>query len=113
MLSSGKSKEKYIELWKNHFQEILNSLTKNAKTKHIILYREEFKAVGDRVKSGYSFKLVIKNGEIENDISHSAVARDLAKVLLNSFETKRILITGKYIFNLNSKFQLKICQSTD
>lgn len=54
-----------------------------------------FKKAGNR--KNYGFRLEIKNGRVVNDITGSAVARDLAFLLLENAANKK-RIAGKHFF---------------
>lgn len=99
---------KYIDLWTRKRNSIENKL-KIAETKQLLkLTPEEFRNTGNRVKSNYMFNLEYKDGIICNNISGSAVARDLSKVLESSTEILELLKNGHYKINLDSKFHLWI-----
>jgi hypothetical protein len=48
----------------------------------------DFESAGDRGKSGYTFNVAIENGKVTNNISGSAVARDLFEMLKTDETTK-------------------------
>ncbi len=56
----------------------------------------------------YSFNLEFINGIVSNNIDGSAVARDLAKVLENSLEIKKILNLGHFKIRMDKDFCLWI-----
>ncbi|WP_461640545.1 hypothetical protein [Labilibaculum euxinus] len=96
----------YIDLWTRKRGLILDNL-KLATTKQFFkLTNEEFEAVGNRKK--YSFNLELRNGNVSNNISDSAVARDLARILQDSSDIYEILLTGHYKINLDKDFYLWI-----
>lgn len=97
---------KYTDLWTKHRTAITEKL-KNADNKQSIqLNSKDFNNVGNR--SNYSFNLEYKNGIVNNNISGSAVARDLAKVLENSTEIKEILKGEHFKIRLDKEFYLWI-----
>ena len=80
---------------------------KNAtKQQSVQLNSEDFNKVGNRIN--YSFNLELLNGVVCNNISGSAVARDLAQVLENSKEIKEILKDGHFKINMDGQFCLWI-----
>jgi hypothetical protein len=105
-----KNKELYIELWKKLLPDIIVMLKKAADNRHQSKQLNEtmFVEVGNRKKSGYGFNLVFHGTTITNNIDGSAVARDLANVLLDSPEANKILRTGKYKINMRKKYYLTI-----
>jgi len=60
--------------------------------------------VGNR--QSYSFNLEFDDGVVSNNISGSAMARDLAAVLSNSSSIKSILKTGYFKFQMDNNFTL-------
>jgi len=62
----------------------------------------EFEKVG--IRKSYSFNLEFLNGALANNISGSAVARDLARVLENDVELKKILNSGYYKFSMGKDY---------
>ncbi len=73
---------KYIPLWKRFLPVIKIQLKKSLiKTETLQMNQTNFTATGDRESSGYTFNLEIEKGKVKNDISGTAVARDLYAVL--------------------------------
>lgn len=103
-----KNKEKYISIWSKYNVKINEKLQTCTIKQFIQLNKKEFELVGNRKSSGYTFNLEIINGVVKDTIRHTAVARDLAKVLLKSIESKKILQSGHYKINLNKDFRLSI-----
>lgn len=76
-----KSSHKYVELWQQVLPKILEFLAdEENKELKLPLNREMFIAVGNRVNSGYTFRLDILNGEVPTKAG-SAVARDFNPTL--------------------------------
>jgi len=103
-----KSSGKYLDLWTKHRELIYNKLLIASTRQTIQLEKKDFENVGNRVKSKYSFNLEFKDGVIFNDISGTAVARDLAKILLSSEKTKASLQLGHHKINMDRNFCLWI-----
>ncbi len=103
----------YVDLWRKHLKSINSKLIYCETKQFIQLNKSEFISVGQRKKSGYSFNLEFIDGENSNNISHSAVARDLAIVLLSSLTSKKILQTGHYKINMNKDFLLSIVKTSN
>ena len=72
----------------------------------ITLNSKDFALVGNR--KSYSFNLEFDDGVVSNNISGSAVARDLAEVLSTSSSVKSILKTGYFKFRMDNNFTLWI-----
>lgn len=99
----------YVNLWKKYLPVIRILLKKSAtEEQQLGLNRSEFEATGSRDKAGYFFNLELSNLKGANDISGSAVARDLKDVLIQSSNIKEILRGGHYKLNLDSSFTLHI-----
>lgn len=69
------------------------------------LDRSLFESAGNRKNSGYSFRLDIANGIVPRK-SGSAVARDLKKVLDESFDFKRLADEKSMTIRLNTNLEL-------
>ena len=93
---------KYYDLWKDVLSQLF---TKNEQIllNNIVLNEAEFASVGNR--KSYTFNLVIDNGIVINNISGSAVARDLYKAIADSLN---INLKGKrYKFSMGKDFILR------
>jgi hypothetical protein len=101
--------EKYINLWKKYLPVIRIQLKKSLqKEEKLQLNKIEFEATGDRNLSGYTFNLEIQKGKVTNDISGTAVARDLFKVLIEDVGLKEFLEDKRIKISLRQNFVLKI-----
>lgn len=58
--------------------------------------KHEFEAVGDREKAGYQFNLEFSQGKVINNISGSAVARDLRDIIYSDSFEKELIFGGSY-----------------
>lgn len=106
-----KTSKKYVEIWQKHLPIIVSLLKKalsDNQTKEYKLPQQEFEAVGNRKKTGYSFRLHFVNGKIINNLKHSAVARDLATVLNEDTEIKSLLKNKSILLRLTHAFYLNI-----
>lgn len=65
-----------------------------------------FKSAGNRKR--YSFRLEIRNGKVVNNISNSAVARDLAHLLLDDPAKKGLLKRKHFFVRMNNNFYCEI-----
>lgn len=72
------------------------------------LFVHEFKASGEKVKSGYSFSLEVSNGKAVNNIKNSAVAQDLLNMLQQSKRATELTNEAPYEFSLDKQFILRI-----
>ena len=91
---------KYLEFWTSNLDLIESKIKHAKKTQEeqiIELNISDLEKLGGRKKSGYTFTLEYQEGSIDN-ISDSAVARDLAIVLEKS---KKFKTLSKYWFKLN------------
>jgi hypothetical protein len=101
--------EKYINLWKKYLAVIRIQLKNSLRRDEMLqLSKIEFEAAGDRDSSGYTFNLEIQNGQIANDISGTAVARHLYKVLNDDAILNEFLKGKKIKISLSKSFILKL-----
>lgn len=101
---------KYVALW-TKYKPVIVSCMKDAKTGTNQIYKlsgHEFEAVGNRESSGYSFNLVLINGELANNIDGTAVARDLRIVLSKSGKALELMKDAKYTIRMDKAFVLYI-----
>jgi len=96
---------KYLNLWRKYLPAI-NILIKNSKNglQKLHMSEHEFKAVGEREKAGYQFNLEFYQGKVINNISGSAVARDLRDVIYSDTSAKELISEGAYKINPDSLF---------
>ncbi|WP_051417329.1 hypothetical protein [Sediminibacterium salmoneum] len=99
----------YAQIWIKYLP-IIRILLKRTKQDNQVLdlNRIDFERMGTGRKAGYKFTIEFKNGKVANLISSSALASDLATVMLEDVNTKQILEGGLYTVSLNTKFQLLI-----
>jgi hypothetical protein len=100
---------KYLQTWKKYLPVIRlhlkRSLTEDQSFK---LNITDFESAGDRGKSGYTFNIAMENGKVTNNISGSAVARDLYEAL-KSDETIKAMLQDKNIkISVGKSFVLSI-----
>ena len=70
------------------------------------LNRVDFERAGTGRKAGYKFTIELTNGRVSNVISGSPLAMNLAAVLLEDENTRKIIKDKVYEISLNTKFQL-------
>ena len=99
----------YNQLWKNHLQVIALQM-KNAVngTKEIPMSKPEFEVYGNRKSSDYFINLEIDNGKVINNISGTAVARDLFACLKEDAVCNSLFANRYYKFSLGKEFILRI-----
>lgn len=99
----------YVDTWRKYLPVIRLHLKKSLNEEQSFkLNVTDFESAGDRSKAGYTFNLVIENGKAINNISSSAVARDLLEVL-KADEPTKALLQGKNIkISVGKTFMLSI-----
>jgi len=98
------SQGKYSNIWRNALPTISEILGSSALSGSITLNFEDFALVGNR--QSYSFNLEFCDGTVSNNISGSAVARDLAAVLKSSSKIKSAIQDGVFKFRMDKNFTL-------
>ena len=97
----------YNHIWKKYLPFINIQLKRSAGGDQVIdLNRVDFVRAGTGRKAGYKFTIEFTEGRVSNVISNSALASNLAAVMLESEATKQILRKSNYTISLNTKFQL-------
>jgi hypothetical protein len=99
----------YAQIWTKYLP-IIRILLKRTKQEGQVLdlNRIDFERMGSGRKAGYKFTIEFTKGRVSNLISSSALASDLATVMLEDKATKEFLDGGEYTVSLNTKFQLLI-----
>ena len=100
------SEGKYYDLWKDTVPKILDVLTNKTGSNEIQLLRRDFLIAGNR--KSYAFSLNIVDGQVTNNVSGSAVARDLAGVLTRNGKIREHIGHGSFHFRMDEKFKLTI-----
>ncbi|MBC7653575.1 MAG: hypothetical protein H7098_03765 [Oligoflexus sp.] len=99
----------YYPLWKRYLPVFAIQLKKALTEDQEINYtKSDFHSLGNRNKSDYVFSLEIENGKVKNNISGSAVARDLYDVLISDPKIKELLQGKHYKLSLGKAYILKI-----
>jgi hypothetical protein len=100
---------KYLLTWKRYLPVIRLHLKKSvAEDQSFKLNITDFESAGDRGKSGYTFSLVMDNGKVTNNISSSAVARDLYEALRSDETIKAMLLDKTIKISVGKSFLLTI-----
>ena len=97
----------YAQIWTKYLP-IIRILLKRTRLEGqtLDLNRIDFERMGSGRKAGYKFTIEFTKGRVSNLISSSALASDLALVMLEDKATKEFLEAGEYTVSLNTKFQL-------
>ncbi len=97
----------YNHIWKKYLPFINIHLKKSATEDQVlILNRVDFERAGTGRKAGYKFMIQLTNGRVSNVISGSPLAMNLASVLLEDDNTKKIIKDNIYEISLSTKFHL-------
>ena len=99
----------YLQTWKKYLPVIRLHLKRSLnEDQSFKLNITDFESAGDRGKSGYTFNLQMENGKPINNISGSAVARDLYEALKADEATKAILQGKSVKISVGKSFMLNI-----
>ena len=96
---------KYTGIWDAQLSLIKEAIKKGGDL--MDMNSSVFMAAGNRLKSGYSFRLDIEDAVIPTKRG-SAVARDLKAVLDKDLEFKRMVEKKSIIIRMNKDFKLEI-----
>ena len=100
---------KYLARWNKYLPVIRLHLKKAiAEDQRIVLDEVDFKTVGNRTASGYTFNLEVANGKVTNDISGTVVAVTLFEVLKDDAVCRSILNTRRTKISLGKNYTLQI-----
>lgn len=99
----------YTQIWSKYLP-IIKILLKRAANgdQTLDLNRIDFERAGSGRKAGYKFTIEFTKGRVANIISGSALASDLAFVMLEDVNIKTILLDKHFLVSLNTKFQLSL-----
>lgn len=99
----------YTQIW-NKYLPIIRILLKRStgSDQTLNLNSTDFERAGATRKSGYKFHINFVNGRVDNIISASPIARDLADVLLQDAMVKELFSRADYYFTMDAKFNLGI-----
>ncbi len=103
----------YSPIW-NKYRPVILKLMSAAEQEpqQYKLYGHEFKAMGQNVKSGYSFVLEAANGKAVNNIKGSIIAHDLLQILQQSTKAMQLMKEATYELSLDKNFLLKVVRKT-
>ncbi|GAC1439849.1 MAG: hypothetical protein NVSMB63_05590 [Sediminibacterium sp.] len=99
----------YTQIWSKYIP-IIRILLKRTATgdQTLELNRIDFERAGVGRKAGYKFTIELVKGRVANLISSSALASDLATVILEDPAIKGLLALNDYTIALNTRFQLSL-----
>ncbi|MBC7417259.1 MAG: hypothetical protein H7325_03785 [Pedobacter sp.] len=99
----------YYPLWKRYLPVFAIQLKKAiTEDQEINFTKSDLHNLGNRNKADYGFSLEIENGKVKNNISGSAVARDLYDVLISDTRVKELLQGNHFKLSLGKAYILKI-----
>ncbi|SEW45028.1 hypothetical protein SAMN05428988_5921 [Chitinophaga sp. YR573] len=96
----------YTAIWEKVLSDMLDILEVLPFYGSIALPASDFEKVGER--NDYSFNLQIDHGQVTNDITRSAVARDLADVFLNNIRASIFAYNKNINIKLDKNFTLHL-----
>jgi hypothetical protein len=100
---------KYLTTWKKYLPVIRLHLKRSLNEEQSFkLNITDFESAGDRGKSGYTFNIQMENGKVTNNISGSAVARDLYELLKSDDVIKAMLQDKAVKISVGKSFLLSI-----
>ncbi|MBD1386287.1 hypothetical protein IDJ75_13455 [Mucilaginibacter rigui] len=100
---------KYLTTWRKYIPVIRLHLKRSLNEDQTFkLNITDFESAGDRGKSGYTFSLAMENGKVTNNISGSAVARDLFEALKNDDVIKDFIQDKNIKISVGKTFMLSI-----
>lgn len=103
----------YTQIWSKYLPIIKILLKRTANGDQVLdLNRIDFERAGSGRKAGYKFNIEFNKGRVANIISGSALASDLAFVMLEDINVKTILLENHFTVSLNTKFQLSLKRVT-
>ena len=99
----------YTQIWSKYLPIIKILLKRTLNGDQVLdLNRIDFERAGSGRKAGYKFMIEFTKGRVANIISGSALASDLAFVMLDDANIKALLLANHYVVSLNTKFQLSL-----
>jgi hypothetical protein len=99
----------YLQVWCKYLPVIKILLKRSVAGEQTLgLNKTDFERAGMARKIGLKFNIQFSNGRVDNMISSSALAKDLALVLLEDNVVKEAFVQNDYHIDMNTKFQLTI-----
>jgi hypothetical protein len=104
----------YASIWNKYRPVILHlMIAAHDDPQQYKLSAHEFKAIGQREKSGFSFLLEASGGRALNNIKGSNVARDLLHVLQQSQKASQLMNEGTYELKMDKQFILHVSRKEE
>ena len=100
----------YSTLWNKYRPVILQLMSAAVENgpQEYKLFAHEFKAVGQKEKSGFSFTLEASNGKAINNIKTSTVAKNLLQVLQQSKRASELMSEAPYELSMDKNFMFRV-----
>ena len=99
----------YLTTWKRYLPVIRLHIKKSLNEEQAFkLNITDFESAGGGAKSGYTFNIQMENGKVINNISGSAVARDLYEALRGDDAIKAMLQDKNVKISVGKSFMLSI-----
>ena len=99
----------YLTTWKRYLPVIRLHIKKSFNEEQAFkLNITDFESAGGGAKSGYTFNIQMENGKVINNISGSAVARDLYEALRGDDAIKAMLQDKAVKISVGKSFMLTI-----
>src|SRR5271166_3689868 len=99
----------YLTIWKRYMPVIRLHIKKSlVEDQQFKLNIQDFESAGDRAKSAHTFNIQMENGKVINNISGSAVARDLYEALKSDDAIKAMLQDKHIKISVGKSFILSI-----
>lgn len=104
----------YASLWSKYRPVILQlMMAAGTSPQQYKLSAHEFKAIGQREKTGFSFLLEAFGGKAVNNIKGSNVARDLLHVLQQSQKASQLMKEATYELKMDKQFMLHVTRKVE
>jgi len=104
-------KEMYRAVWVKYLPVIalkLKQMIRTGEPVHIGMYQFEFHSSGKKRNIGHQFNLELNKGRVVNDISKSALAKELSLVMKEDPSVGSLLNSGHFLFSLDGSFVFTI-----
>lgn len=98
----------YSDIWKSQSVAFKNFLETDVHRAEVQLREQDFQRASIRGRKSFSFNLVLENGKASNNISGSAVARDLEEYLTEHVLFRKLLADKHVKINLTGDFMLQM-----
>ena len=106
----------YTHFW-NKYLPVIKILLKrsvNQNDQTLDMNRIDFERAGSGRKAGYKFYIDFINGRIDNVLSSSPLAHDLAQLMMQDEALREIISKNDFQLVFNTKFQLTIkCKTVE